>query len=65
MVPEIYFAYPGRRIEEKRKPAYPRPELDPADGLNSIREIEGRPENFAKHLHSTIFGITFPIGERQ
>ena len=65
MVAKVHFTYPRRRVEEEGKPAYPGPELHPADGLYAVGEIEGCLEDLAEHFDSAIFGITFPANECQ
>ena len=49
---------------------YPGPELNPADSLDSVREVHGRLENPGKHIESSGSGIrissmlleTLPVG---
>ena len=47
-IPEVGFTHPGGGIEEERKPADPRPELDPADRLYPGWQVPGGLEDLCE-----------------
>ena len=49
-VPEVGFTDPGSGVEEEWKPANPGPELDPANGLYSRRQMPGGLEDLREEL---------------
>lgn len=54
IVAEVRFAYPCGTVKEKGEPADPRPELGPADGLDSRRKVEQRRVDLTKDLEPSL-----------